>query len=386
MASESHKAYSMTGYGKGEARLGGVRCSIEVRSTNHRYRDVNIRLPRAVASYDERLRQLVHARLSRGKVDVFVAYEDEAAQSARVRVNAALAASVVEAARGLCIELGIENDVSASDLLRLPEVFTFDAADGIFAGDAAAEGGGAGTSEGISKGISEGAGSGVGAGEGAGSGVGAGEGSGSDAGAGEGSGSDTGAGGGAGSGAESQSARAWASLKAAMERALDSHANMRGVEGDRLVADMHSKLRGLESLLETVESRAPLVPIEYKAKLEARISELLGAQQEVHGGSRLPVAVFSESEAARVAMEVAIIADRCCVDEEIVRLRSHLAQADKTLASGQPMGRKMDFLLQEINREINTIGSKTNDSEIGACVIEMKSEAEKVREQAQNLE
>ncbi|MDR1439896.1 MAG: YicC family protein [Clostridiales bacterium] len=163
----------------------------------------------------------------------------------------------------------------------------------------------------------------------------------------------------------------WATLREAAESALASLTAMRGREGERLIADIALKIQNVHSELSAIEGRAPLVTVEYRRRLESRLKELLGQ---------------SMPDESRIAAEVAIMAERCGIDEEIVRLKSHLAQAEGCCAAGGPAGRKLDFIIQEINREVNTIGSKSNDLPISAAVVEIKSEIEKMREQVQNLE
>jgi uncharacterized protein (TIGR00255 family) len=159
-------------------------------------------------------------------------------------------------------------------------------------------------------------------------------------------------------------------LKAAAD-ALDSLMRMRLIEGEKLEADIRTNLRYIDESLKDIEKRAPLVVTEYKEKLECRIKEIL--QQQV-------------IDEYRLATEVAYFADRCCINEEIVRLKSHLKQMEEILASADPAGRKMDFLVQEMNREINTIGSKSNDLSITRNVVDIKSYIDKIREQVQNIE
>lgn len=160
-------------------------------------------------------------------------------------------------------------------------------------------------------------------------------------------------------------------LLAVARTALAGLSQMRAQEGERLVADMSERVASLAELLLTVEKRSPEVVNEYQQKLQLRLQEML------------PEGVLDE---ARLAQEVAILADRACITEEIVRLRSHFAQFDALIARQEPVGRQLDFLVQEMNREINTIGSKANDAKVAQLVVEMKSELEKIREQTQNIE
>jgi len=160
-------------------------------------------------------------------------------------------------------------------------------------------------------------------------------------------------------------------LLSALDDALVKVDEMRLFEGESLLADFRKRRDILASLIGQVEKRAPQVVADYASRLKERVAELCSE-------SGLPE--------ERLALEVALLAEKCDITEELVRLESHLRQFDETLGRGEPVGRKLDFLLQEINREVNTIGSKANDAQISACVVELKGELEKVREQVQNIE
>ncbi len=166
----------------------------------------------------------------------------------------------------------------------------------------------------------------------------------------------------------------WALLEEALSAALKALRAMRAAEGRRLADDIRAKAAGLRALAAQVRERAPLVPAEYRAKLAQRVQDLIGDK----------AGVFFDEQ--RLAAEVALFADRCSVDEELVRFASHLDQLEETLRQDVPVGKKLDFLLQELNREANTTGSKANDLALTRLVVEMKSELEKIREQVQNLE
>lgn len=163
----------------------------------------------------------------------------------------------------------------------------------------------------------------------------------------------------------------WLMLEEALKEALTQHLQMRQKEGDLICADMLQKLQNLENFAAEVEKRAPMVAENYREKLTSRLNEVLGA---------------AELDQERLAQEVAIFGEKCCIDEELVRLKSHFTQFREIIAAKGPVGRKLDFLIQEMNRETNTIGSKANDLAITSAVVEMKSELEKLREQVQNIE
>ena len=291
-------ALSMTGFGRGEASSGALKFTVEIRSVNHRFCDVSIRIPRTFSYLEDLLRQIVLKKLSRGKVDVFVNFEEVGERERAVSTDIGLVKAYIEAAESIKSRFSIKDGISLSDILHLPDVFRVSSTD---PGEAEAS----------------------------------------------------------------------EPLERAARMALDALVGMRAREGEKLVGDIREKIGGIASLLAEIETRAPNVVSEYREKLNARLAELLGQN------------VPDES---RVAAEIAIFADRCSIDEEITRFKSHLAQAAKCCSSGEPIGRKLDFILQEINREINTIGSKSNDMVIGEKVVGIKSEAEKIREQIQNLE
>ena len=291
-------AFSMTGFGRGEASSANRKFVVEIRSVNHRYCDISIKMPRAFANLEERLRGLITGKINRGKVDVFVNYDEYGERECAVKTDIGLAEAYMDAAAALKSRFGLCDEISISTLLRLPGIFQ--------TADVPAD-----------------------------------------------------------------ETEIWELLSKASAAALDSLLAMRAREGGKLIADISQKLAAIAALLERVEARAPSVTAEYRDRLNARLSELLGQN------------VPDEN---RIAAEIALFADKCSIDEEIIRFKSHLQQAERCCALGEPVGRKFDFILQEINREVNTIGSKANDLTIGETVVEMKSETEKIREQIQNLE
>lgn len=291
-------ARSMTGFGRGEASSGKRRFVVEIRTVNHRYCDVTIKTPRSFSSLEERLRKLISQKVNRGKIDVFVSYDESGERECAVAADMGLAAAYIETAGALKSRFNLRDDITLASLLRLPGIFKVD--------DTAPD--------------------------------------------------------------EEES---WALLENAALLALDALVAMRESEGEKLIGDVAQKINQLEGLLDSVEERAPFVVDDYRNRLNARIADLLGAN--------IP-------DENRIAAEVAIFADKCSIDEEITRFKSHLAQAGAACVSAEPIGRKFDFILQEINRETNTIGSKANDLLIGENVVEMKTCVEKIREQIQNLE
>ncbi len=287
---------SMTGYGKGEADNEGRRFAVEVRSVNHRYSDISLRLPRQYASLEGKIKKVVGNRIYRGKVDVTLVAGLGQEGEVSVDVNEALASAYYSTLRSLKKRLGIAGDITMRDLISIPNVITLK--------EVALD---------IEK--------------------------------------------------------DWPLIETATKRSLDALDDMKGAEGAALAVEISGRLERIAGAKEEVAKRGPQVVEFYKEKLAERVGSL-----------------GYELDQGRLAQEVAFFADKCDISEELVRLSSHLEQFRLISASPEPAGRKLDFLIQEINREINTIGSKGNDATISHKVVEMKAELEKIREQVQNIE
>ena len=292
---------SMTGYGRGETVRDGMTVTVELRSVNNRYLDCTIKMPRAYLFAEDALKNQVQARVSRGKVDVFVNVAHTGEDNTEVRVNETLAKSYLEALKRLYELDGgnyLKKSSHAADLARFPDVLTVEKK-------------------------------------------------------------------------EEDQEEVKAILLEALDAALIDFDTMRTKEGAKLVEDVLKRAGTIEALTGRVEERSPGIVADYRAKLRARMEEVLQNTQ------------IDES---RILTEAAIFADKVAVDEETVRLRSHLSQLRQLLSEGGAVGRKLDFLIQEFNREANTIGSKCNDVETARMVVDIKAEIEKIREQIQNLE
>ncbi|HHW30203.1 MAG TPA: YicC family protein [Clostridiaceae bacterium] len=289
---------SMTGFGRCIYQQDGREFQVEIKTVNHRYTDIFIKMPRNIMFLEDKVRDLISKNLSRGKIDVYILYKSLTETSKLIFLDEAVAASYMEAVKKLRDKYGLKDDISVSLISQFPEVFRVE-------------------------------------------------------------------------NVQEDEEAIWSVLQVAVQNALDALIKMREQEGETLKKDLIQKAESLESTIDRITLRAPEVVKEYKIKLENRIKELLEQQ------------TIDES---RIATEVAFFADRCSIDEELVRLRSHMHQFVDTLNMEQPVGRKLDFLIQEINREVNTIGSKANDLEITKNIIELKSEIEKMREQVQNIE
>lgn len=289
---------SMTGFGRGTSQADGKEFLVEIKTVNHRYSDIFIKIPRHISFLEDKVRELVNKSLSRGKIDVYITYEDSGEDSKCVLLDEPLAKAYINAAKVLRDKFNLKDDISVSLISKFPDILMVEKA-------------------------------------------------------------------------EEDEEKLWNLLKIALEDALHNLIAMRENEGEGLRNSLLEKADYLEDIVKEIASRSPEVVREYKQKLENRIKELTEQQ------------TIDES---RLAMEVAIFADRCSIDEEIVRLGSHINQLREALNMNQPVGRKLDFLIQEMIREINTIGSKANDLAITKHVVEVKSEIEKMREQVQNVE
>ena len=289
---------SMTGYGGAKGEVKNILVSAELKSVNNRHLDASVRLPKSCLFAEEAVRNAVKDAISRGKVDVFISVDTSQADEVTIAVNEPLAAAYVRAAHEVFDKFGVTDDMTASRLLRMPEVISTERSD-------------------------------------------------------------------------TDKNDVLEAIGTVLGVAIAQFDEMRSREGDKLCADILDKLMNIERMTGWVEARSPETVREYRDKLFARMTEVLGE---------------AGVDEARILQEAAIFADKIAVDEETVRLRSHIAQFRLMLEGGSPVGRKLDFLVQEMNREINTTGSKCTDSEIANTVIAMKAELEKIREQIQNIE
>ena len=289
---------SMTGFGRCEVADEKRKFTVELKSVNHRYLDVNIKMPKKLNFFESAIRNLLKEYIERGKVDVYITYEDYTEDNYSLRYNAALAGEYLGYLNAMAEEFHLENDIRVSTLSRYPDVFVMEEQD-----------------------IDE--------------------------------------------------KELWSGLEKALRGACEQFVDSRVKEGEALKTDLLDKLDAMLSDVDFIEERSPQIMKEYRTRLEEKIQEILGDRQ---------------IDDARIATEVTIYADKVCVDEETVRLRSHIMTTKDTLLAGGSIGRKLDFIAQEMNREANTILSKANDLETSNCAISLKTEIEKVREQIQNIE
>ena len=289
---------SMTGFGRCELSEGERKVSVEIKTVNHRYLDVAMKMPKKLNFFDSAIRTVLKEYLQRGKVDVFVTYEDLSESNVSLVYNQKVAEQYVKYFRQMEEQFGLENDMKVSVLARCPEVLVMEEQ-------------------------------------------------------------------------QEDEEELWQLLEKAVRGACEKVVETRVREGEALKCDLLAKLDEMLRMTAFIEERSPQIMAEYRQKLEAKVQDLL---------------TDAQTDESRIAMEVTLFADKICVDEEIVRLRSHVEATKAALESGGSVGRKLDFIAQEMNREANTTLSKANDLEISNCAIDLKTEIEKVREQIQNIE
>ena len=289
---------SMTGFGRSEIVKGNRKISVEIKSVNHRYLEAGIKMPKKLNVFESRMRDLLKKYATRGKIDIFINYEDDSESQVNLKFNQNIADEYMAIFNNMSEKYNLKNDMTFGGLARFPEVITMDEV-------------------------------------------------------------------------QEDEEELWHFIEEAMKAALEQFVNTRILEGENLKKDLLGKLDHMEELVAFVEKRSPEIMKEYRSKLESKVKELLGD---------------TTIDESRIATEVIIYADKICVDEETVRLRSHIEHARKCLNEDGGIGRKMDFIAQEMNREANTTLSKANDIEISNAAIDLKTEIEKVREQIQNIE
>jgi uncharacterized protein (TIGR00255 family) len=291
----------MTGFGRSEITEGERKYIVELKSVNNRYLDINIKMPKKFNAFESAIRSELKSYMKRGKVDVYISYEDFSESESKVKYNKAIAQEYYNFLKEMSDDFGLDNDVRISVLSRFPEVFTMEEE-------------------------------------------------------------------------ELDEEEVWSGIKKALDLAGEQFLESRKREGEFLSADLTEKLSGMLDNVEYITERSPQIIEEYKGKLREKIQDLLEDKQ------------IDEN---RLAMEVTLYADKVCVDEELTRLRSHIEATREALKVGDDkdgIGRKLDFLAQEMNREANTILSKSTDLKISDRGIALKTDIEKVREQIQNIE
>lgn len=289
---------SMTGFGRAEASDENRKITIEIKAVNHRYLDVNMKMPKKLSIFESSIRNVLKEYAERGKVDIFITYEDFTDLNYSVKYNREVAKAYVKFINEIAEEFSLDNDLKATTLSRYPEVLSLEEQ-------------------------------------------------------------------------EVDEAELWEYVEKALRSALEMFVDARVKEGENLKNDIISKLDNMLENVSFIEERAPQIIKEYHEKLTGRVSEYLAD---------------SSIDEARILTEVTLFTDKICVDEEIVRLKSHIQATKDALIAGGSLGRKLDFIAQEMNREANTILSKANDLKTSNQAIELKTDIEKIREQIQNIE
>lgn len=289
---------SMTGFGRYEMVTDAYKISVEMKAVNHRYLDLSIKMPKKFNYFEASIRTLLKSYIQRGKVDLYISYEDYTEGKLNLKYNKVLAAEYMDAFRQMAEQFNLVNDVTVSSLSKCPEVLSMEQ-----------------TPE--------------------------------------------------------DEEKMWKVLSEGIKQAAEKFVETRIAEGETLRTDLQKKLSYMTELVHFIEERSPRIIEEYRSKLTEKVNELLNGVGIDEG---------------RIAAEVTIYADKICTDEEMVRLKSHIETMKKKLDLGGSIGRELDFIAQEMNREANTTLSKANDLETADKAIALKTEIEKVREQIQNIE
>ena len=290
---------SMTGYGKQNLSVEGREYQIEIKSVNHRYLDINVKIPKAISYLEETIKKEISNKIKRGKIDVFVSFENNSEEGRKIEINKQLAKLYIEQLKELAQEEKIESNIEVMDIAKIPDVLTIKV--------------------------------------------------------------------------DEENSKIKDEIKQVTQGAVTRILEMKNIEGEKISQDLLQRIRNIQSKIVEISAKSTGLIEEYVVKLEERIKELLKTE---------------EIDKTRIAQEVVIYADKCSIEEEITRLKSHIFQFENLISNNQDgaIGKKLDFIIQEMNRETNTIGSKANNLEITNGVIDIKTEIEDIREQVQNIE
>lgn len=288
---------SMTGYGKANVSQDKREYQVEIKSVNHRYLDISVKMPRTLSYLEEDVKKVIGAKVKRGKIDVFITFENNSSEGKEIKINTEIAKIYIEELKKLAKQEGILANIEVTEISKFPDVLSIQ------------------------------------------------------------------------NNEEEETIKL--ELLEAVSQATDKLVQMRTIEGSKMAEDLLVRIQAIQEKVKEISSLSTGLIEEYVVKLEGRIKELLKNQ---------------EIDEARLAQEVVIYADKCSVEEEVTRLKSHISQFEKLLKTEEPIGKKLDFIIQEMNRETNTIGSKANHLEITNDVIDVKTELENIREQIQNIE
>ena len=290
---------SMTGYGKQSLSVEGREYQIEIKSVNHRYLDINVKIPKAISYLEETIKKEISNKIKRGKIDVFVSFENNSEEGRKIEINKQLAKLYIEQLKELAQEEKIESNIEVMDIAQIPDVLTIKV--------------------------------------------------------------------------DEENSKIKDEIKEVTQGAVTRILEMKNIEGEKISQDLLQRIRNIQSKIVEISAKSTGLIEEYVVKLEKRVKELLKND---------------EVDKTRLAQEVVIYADKCSIEEEITRLKSHIFQFENLISNNQDgaIGKKLDFIIQEMNRETNTIGSKANNLEITNGVIDIKTEIEDIREQVQNIE
>lgn len=289
---------SMTGYGKSTLEINSRKYQVEIKSLNHRYLDISIRMPKQLSYLEETIKQQISSKISRGKIDVFISWENNSIEGRTIKINTELAKAYIEELRKLAEEENLSDNIEVNDIVKYPDVLIVQENQ---------------EDETIKNEIIE-----------------------------------------------------------VVNKAVNNLVEMKQNEGIKIAEDLQKRLDYIQEEVNKVKEFSTGLINEYIVKLEERIKELLPNNQEI--------------DKNRLMQEIVIYADKCSIEEEVTRLNSHIGQFKEFLKSDETVGKKLDFIIQEMNRETNTIGSKSNNLNITNGVIDMKTEIENLREQVQNIE
>lgn len=288
---------SMTGFGRSKLEQKDRSYSVEIKSVNHRYQDITIKMPRSISYLEEKVKKEVASNITRGKIDVSITFENNSAQGKNIKINKELASIYIKELKELAEQNAIKADIEVTEISKFPDVLTIENTQ--------------------------------------------------------------------------EENMLWQELAECLKEAIHNFVEMRTQEGIKMTEDLEQRIGRVSEKVEQISQYSTGLVEEYVVKLETRIKEIMNTD------------VVDKD---RLAQEIVIYSDKCSVEEELTRLRSHLSQLKDLIQVDTPIGKKIDFLLQEMNRETNTIGSKSGSLEITNLVIDMKTELEDIREQVQNIE
>ena len=289
---------SMTGFGRSKLEVNSREYIVEIKSVNHKYSDISIKLPRNIMCFEESIKKIVSSKVSRGKVEVFITFNNYSDEGKNVIINKELAKNYINQLKELANETGLNENIRITEITKMPDVLQLKIED-------------------------------------------------------------------------DESNLIWQELEQCVAQAVNNFISMREIEGERIKGDLLLRINKVEEFVNSISTQTTGLIEEYVVKLRERIKEILATD------------VVDE---ARLSQEIVIYADKCSIEEELTRLRSHIAQFKKLLETRDAVGKKIDFLIQEMNRETNTIASKSVKLEITNLAIEIKTAIEDIREQVQNIE